>query len=351
MEERLARKSVTLRRMGRVWPLARIASYLAAVAFAALFLPIASAASGAEVVWRMATEYPSGNISGIGLATFKRLVEERTGGMVSTDNAFDNALKISSGAMLRAAAERQIDGGDAFAGPLESSDAVFGLPSLPFVTPSVEAARSLNAAARPLYERALAERGLKLLYVTIWPPTGIWSAGQLRTEVDLRTLAIRTYDENSAAVLRATGATANYLSFNEALALVKARKLNAILTSGDGGAGRKLWDDLRHFTPINYAIPVSLAFVRQDAFAALPASVQEEVVAAAAETERSQFALLADRTAENYQRMRANGVSIDEPVSSAILSALRTGAKAPIAAWRAKVSVEAAALLDGLGRR
>jgi len=27
-----------------------------------------------------------------------------------------------------------------------------------------------------------------------------------------------------------------------------------ILTSGDGGAGRKLWDDLRHFTPINYAI-------------------------------------------------------------------------------------------------
>ncbi len=347
MEGKLARRSVTQRRFGCARPLATLISSLAAVLWATAFLP---AASGAEIVWRMATEYPSGNISGIGLSTFKRLVEARTGGMVSTENAYDNALKISSGEMPGAAREGRIEGGDAFAGPLESSDAVFALASLPFATQSVKAARALNAAARPFYERALAKRGLKLLYVTIWPPTGIWSENPLRDEADLRALAIRTYDDNSASVMRATGATASYLPFSEALALVKARKLNAILTSGDGGAGRKLWDDLRHFAPINYAVPVSLTFVRQDALATLPAAVQEEVVAAGAETERSQFALLADRTIENYRQMRANGVSIDEPVPPAILSALRAGASAPIAAWRKKVSREAAALLDGIER-
>jgi|1186.fasta_scaffold38952_2 TRAP-type C4-dicarboxylate transport system substrate-binding protein len=34
-----------------------------------------------------------------------------------------------------------------------------------------------------------------------------------------------------------------------------------------GGAGRKLWDFLPYFTAINYAMPVSIVFVRSEAFA------------------------------------------------------------------------------------
>jgi TRAP-type transport system periplasmic protein len=99
------------------------------------------------------------------------------------------------------------------------------------------------------------------------------------------------------------GASAEYLPFNEAIAKVKEHKLNAILTSGDGGAGRKLWDDLHHFTPINYAIPISIAFVRQDSFDALSTEAQDQVEAAARATENDQFELLANRTVENYDRM------------------------------------------------
>jgi transposase len=130
----------------------------------------------------------------------------------------------------------RIAGGDAFAGPLEASDPVFGLSSLPFVVQSVDSARAVNARARPLYERALAARRLKLLYVTIWPSTGIWSDQPLKNVEDLRALSVRTYDYNSAEVMRTVGATAEYLPFNEAIAKVKEHKLNAILTSGDGGA-------------------------------------------------------------------------------------------------------------------
>ena len=127
------------------------------------------------VVWQMATEYPQSNISGTGLATFGKLVSERTRGAVTTATAFDNVLKITSGEMLRAAADKRIAGGDAFAGPLEASDAIFGLPSLPFVVQSIEAAKALNAKARPLYERALEKHGAKLLYISIWPSSGLWS--------------------------------------------------------------------------------------------------------------------------------------------------------------------------------
>jgi TRAP-type C4-dicarboxylate transport system substrate-binding protein len=72
---------------------------------------------------------------------------------------------------------------------------------------------------------------------------------------------------------------------------------------------------------------------------------------AAAETEQNQFELLANRTAENYARMRANGVSIVEPAPSAVIAALKQGATEPIAAWKAKVPAEAAAIVDGsIGR-
>jgi TRAP-type C4-dicarboxylate transport system substrate-binding protein len=248
--------------------------------------------------------------------------------------------------MPRATQDHRIDGGDAFSGPLESSDPIFGLPSLPFVVQSIAAATTLNEKARPLYARALAERGLRLLYITIWPPTGIWSDRALNNAENLRTLSVRTYDRSSTEVWRTVGAAAELLPFSEVLVKLRDHRLNAVLTSGDGGAGRKLWDDLHHFTPINYAVPISIAFVRQDDFSALPKEVQDQVEAAAAETERSQFELLANRTTENYRQMRSNGVSIDEPAPPAVIAVLKKAAAAPIAAWQAKVSTEAVAILD-----
>ncbi|WP_244424570.1 TRAP transporter substrate-binding protein [Methylobacterium nodulans] len=299
----------------------------------------------------MATEYPASNISGVGLTTFARLVSDRTNGFVQTANALDNELKISSGEMIRAAQDGRISGGDAFAGPLEAIDPIFGLASLPFVVQSIESAKAVNSRARPLYEKALAARGLKLLYMTIWPSTGIWTARPLAGPDDLRTMSVRSYDYNSAEVMRAAGAMAEYLPFNEAIAKVKNRELDGILTSGDGGAGRKLWDYLRYFTSINYAIPISLAFVRTDVFESLPSDQQQAVMAAAAETERSQFELLANRTAENYARMRENGVAIAEPAAPSLLAVLKEGAAAPISAWKQKVPAEAIAILDGTGQR
>jgi TRAP-type C4-dicarboxylate transport system substrate-binding protein len=333
-----------MRNMHRAWIVdRRVFIAVCAIALAGGMVPTPAIA---QVQWKMATEYPESNISGVGLATFGKLLASNTQGSVTTVNGFDNEMKTSSGEMLRAAQDRRIDGGDAFAGPLEASDPIFGLSSLPFVVQSVDVAREVSTRARPLYERALAARGLKLLYMTIWPPTGIWSDQPLKNVEDLRALSVRTYDYNSAEVMRTVGATAEYLPFNEAIAKVREHKLNAILTSGDGGAGRKLWDDLRHFTPINYAIPISIAFVRQDAFEALPKEAQDQVEAAAAETGKRQLELLANRTAENYQRMRSNGVSIDEPAPPAVIAALKKAGSGPIAAWQTKVSADAVAILD-----
>ena len=294
----------------------------------------------------MTTEYPQNSVSGIGLVTFARKVSDRVGSQLTVTAAFDNQLKITSSEMPHAASEGRITGGDAFAGALSGLDAVFGLSTLPFVVPSVEVARTVNARARPLYDKALHAQGLKLLYLTIWPSTGLWSDRALGDVAALGQLSMRTYDDSSADVMRAAGSSAQFLPMGAAMDGLKARKLNAFLTSGDGGVGRKLWDYLPYFTAIHYAMPVTLAFVRSDAFDALPAETQKQVLAAAAETEQSQFELLANRTAENYARMRESGVNIAEPAPAAVAAALRAAAATPIAAWKARAGGEAVAIID-----
>ena len=312
----------------------------------AIAVTIHAAPVFAQANWQMTTEYPQNSVSGIGLLTFAKKVSTQTGGLVSIAATFDNALKISSSEMPRAAKDGRISGGDAFAGALSSLDPVFGLPSLPFVVPSVEIARAVNAKARPLYEKALRAQGLTLLYLTIWPSTGLWSDRAVADVADLRQLAMRTYDDNSADVMRAAGSTAKFLPMAAAMDGLKDHSLNAFLTSGDGGVGRKLWDYLPYFTAIHYAMPVTLAFVRSDAFDALAEEAQKQVLAAAAETEQSQFELLANRTAENYARMRESGVTITEPAPASVTSALRAAAAKPVEAWKARAGSAAVEIVD-----
>jgi TRAP-type C4-dicarboxylate transport system substrate-binding protein len=69
-------------------------------------------------------------------------------------------------------------------------------------------------------------------------------------------------------------------------------------------------------------------------------------MAAAAETEQSQFALLAHRTTENYARMRDNGVKIAEPAPPSLVTALRAAATATITAWEAQAGADAAAIVE-----
>ena len=309
-------------------------------------LVLSAAPAMAQVNWRMTTEYPQNNISGIGLTSFADRVAARTNGFVTVASAFDNELKINSGEMPRAALAGRIAGGDAFAGALSGLDPVLGLSTLPFLVQSVDLARATNLRARPLYEKALAARGLKLLYVTIWPATGLWSDHALEGADALPRLNLRAYDVNSGEVMRAAGANAQFLPMDAALAGLREHRLNAFLTSGDGGAGRKLWDFLPYFTAINYAMPVSIAFVRSDAFAELSEPVQREVLAAAAETEQSQFALLTHRTIENYARMRDNGVRIAEPAPASLVAALRKAATPAIATWETQAGADAAAIVE-----
>jgi hypothetical protein len=59
----------------------------------------------------------------------------------------------------------------------------------------------------------------------------------------------------------------------------------------------------------------------------------------------------AHRTAENYARMRENGVRIAEPPPPSLVAALRTSGTAAIAAWEARAGADAVEIVEWARRQ
>src|SRR6202045_954968 len=152
------------------------------------------AAVQAQAVWDMPTEYPQSAMSGLGVTTFAKHVAELSAGKLQIRPSYDGTSGIRSAGTLAAIAEGRVQAGDAFAGALEAEDAIFALPSLPFLVTSIADARRLADLARPYLAAALQNKSQRLLYLTPWPPTGIWPKTPLKTPSDLSGLSIRTFD-------------------------------------------------------------------------------------------------------------------------------------------------------------
>jgi TRAP-type C4-dicarboxylate transport system substrate-binding protein len=284
----------------------------------------------------MPSEYPQSAMSGLGVTAFAQHVAELSAGKLLIQPSFDGAKGIRSADMLTAIAERRVAAGDAFAGALEAEDAIFALPSLPFLVTSIADARRLADLARPYIVTALHNRGQRLLYLTPWPPSGIWSKAPLKTVSELSGLSVRTYDKISREVFASAGAKATSISFADTMPKLVDGSINAVLSSGDGGAGRGLWQYLPYFSEITYSMPMSVASVNQADYDGLTPELREAVDTASRQTETELWLALSTRLGENYARMRDNGVTIDTHPAPAIVAALQSGAAAAQQAWCAR---------------
>jgi TRAP-type C4-dicarboxylate transport system substrate-binding protein len=311
---------------------------------------LAQVSAQAQTRWEIATEYPASALPGEGIALFAKLVTERSGGRVTVMPSFDAAKGIKSADMVAAVQQRRIQAGDAFGGALGPVHPLFALSSLPFVVTSLDDAARLAERARPAYAKVFGTLGQRLLYTTPWPASGIWSKAALTSAADVSRLSIRTYDATSTAVFSAAGAKALNVSFADAMPKLKDGTVDAVLSSGDGGAGRRLWDFTRHFTAVNYALPLSFATLNAGDYEALPADLKQIVDEAAAETERRQWTAIRTRLEENYARMRANGVAIADPAPADLTGALAKAAQGAIAEWRRQAGQEGEAILAAFGK-
>jgi TRAP-type C4-dicarboxylate transport system substrate-binding protein len=304
------------------------------------------AAARAQAAWNMSTEYPQSAMPGVGITTFAGRLAETSAGRLQIKPSFDTSGGIRSADMIAAIVEGRVQAGDAFASTLSDVDPIFALASLPFLVGSIDDARRLADLARPFFAAALQKKGQRLLYLTPWPPSGIWSKTPLKTSADLANLSIRTYDTISSEVFAGAGAKASSISFADTMPKLADGSINAVLSSGDGGAGRELWKFLPYFSEITYSLPLSVAIVSQPIYDGLSPELREAVDTASRQTEDELWLAMSARQQDNYRRMRENGVTIESSLAPAVIAQLQSGAAAAQQAWCARSGLACQQVLE-----
>lgn len=317
-----------------------------------LAVSFASAPALAETHrWTLPTEYPATSMPGEGIKLFAEVIGETSAKRIAVTPSFDAALGLKSGDMIKAVSDKRVVLADAFAGALGDTHPMFLLSSLPFLAVTIAEARLLADVAKPSYGRVLDRFGQKLLFVTPWPASGIWAKKPIAAPSALTGLAIRTYDATSTALLKAAGAAPAQITFADAMTKLRDGSVQAVLSSGDGGAGRRLWELLNHFTEINYAMPLSIVTMDRATFNALPPDLRQGVEQSAAAVERRLWRLIETRLEENYSRMRANGVSITTQITPELGTQLSRAATSAIEEWSQRAGPEGVQLLAEFRRR
>lgn len=316
-----------------------------------LLLLAPGAVSAQTVTWGMADEYPATSIQGEADARFARAVGSRTGGRIAIAHQYDASSGFRSREMVEAIGRGDVPIGNTYMGALGAVDPVFLLPSLPFLATTPDQGQALAAVARPAYERALARHNQILLFQSPWPPAGIWANKPVDSAEALRGLRIRTADANGVLAFRAAGAVPVVVSFTDALPQLRSGQLDAVLSSGDGGAGARLMETLRHFTAIEYAVTMSMVTINGDVWRGLDAGTQQAVREAAAETEAQQWEVMKTRVAANYAQMRAAGVGLTIELSLEYQQSLRAAGRAAVDEWLRQMGPAGAQILDAYRAR
>ena len=305
---------------------------LATVTVCGVMIPAAHAGQ----TWAVATEYPADTVAGRGVASFAAALSRETGGAVTGRTEFK--AKHEALDLVSAVQDDRLQVADVFTGSLARLDPIFELSTLPFEVQSVDESRRLACLAEPAYRNALSRAGLHLLFISPWPPTGLWSRKPIATTADMTSLRIRTYDAASATALSGFGTRAAALPVQDVRPLLRVGALDGVLSSGDGAVGKSLQTDLPNFAAIHYAFPVSFVVMSQARYEALPEHLRHELDRAVTEVQQEQWAALPARIEENYAEMRRAGVTLNTSIDDTLHERLLEVGQARVNDWLSRVS-------------
>lgn len=287
----------------------------------------------AQTTLKLINEYPATSITATADLNFAEQVNKLSQGSleVKTLQEKDNPFKGVD--QVDAVSKGDVQMGTIFGGILGAKDSLFLLSSLPFASKDFKQARAIYTCAKPALEARAQALNTRLLYVTPWPPSGIWSVKPVANAEDLKNLKIRTYDQTSKAVFQNLGAESVNLPYSALAEKLAAGEVNAVLTSGDGGAGRKLWDHLPNFTAVNYSIPLSYTIINNDTWNKLSPEQQSTLTKAAEQVSEASWSGVEKRIDANYARMQENKMTLNKTPSAAVMEALSKAGAAETASW------------------
>jgi TRAP-type C4-dicarboxylate transport system substrate-binding protein len=311
-----------------------------------LFALAALAACGAaqaQTKWDMPTPYSDGEFHTRNVVTFAEDVQKATGGKLQI-TVHSNGSLIKHPDILRAVSTGQVNIAEFLLGQFGNEDPVFAADNVPFVAPGYDNAMKFYRAQKPVLEKKLQGRGLKLLYSVPWPGQGIYTRDPVSSVSDFKGLKMRTYSPLTARLAELLGASPTVVQVPEIPQMFATGAMQAMITSSATGTATKAWEFVKNYYKTNAWNPKNVVVVNQRAFARLPKGEQSAVMKAAAAAETRGWGLSRQREKDADELLAKNGVNVSEP-SPELKAALAKIGQQMAAEWEKSAGADGQAIL------
>jgi len=282
------------------------------IASTAILLSTLSGGAYAAQNWDMPTAYPASNFQTINSGEFAKCVSDGTKGEL-TIVLHPNGSLFKGNDIKRAVQTGQAQIGESLTSAHENENAVYGVDSVPFLATTYEDSVKLNAAAKPILDKAFEGQGLKQLYSVPWPPNGLYFKKDVNSVADMSGVKVRSYNKNTAKLAQYTGMTPVSIEAAEISQAMAAGVISSLITSSVTGKDSKVWEQLDHYYQANAWLPRNRVIVNKAAFEGLSKEAQTAVLDCAGKAEAA--GLEKSKAAENdaLKMLTANGVKVAPP--------------------------------------
>jgi TRAP-type C4-dicarboxylate transport system substrate-binding protein len=310
---------------------------------------IAAAALGlcgiaqAQTKWDMPTPYTDGEFHTRNIKIFVEDVKKATaGGLDITVHSNGSLIKLPD--ILRAVSTGQVNMGEFLLGAYGNEDPIYAADNVPFVASGYDAAFKFYQAQKPLLEKKLQSRGMRLLYSVAWPGQGIYTKDPVKTVADFKGLKMRTYSPQTARLAELLGTSPIVVQTPEVPQMFATGAMQAMITSSATGTATKAWEFVKNYYKTNAWNPKNVVVVNERAFGRLPKDQQDALLKAAAAAEPRGWEMSKAREKEGDETLARNGVSVNEP-SAEIKSVLAKIGEQMAAEWEKSAGADGQATL------
>ena len=283
-----------------------LANVFVAAAFAA------SAAAQAQTKWDMPTPYSDGEFHTRNAVLFVEDVKKATGGALNIV-VHSNGSLIKHPDILRSVSTGQVNIAEFLLSQFGNEDPIFEADNIPFVAAGYDSAWKFYQAQKPLLEKHLEKRGLKLLYSVAWPGQGIYTKDPLKSIADLKGSKFRTYSPLTARLAELLGASPTVVQVPEVPQMFATGAIQAMITSSATGTATKAWEFVKNYYDTSAFHPKNAVVVNVRSFARLPDDQKKALTYAASTAETRGWAMSKVREIEANELLAKNGMTVRKP--------------------------------------
>ena len=282
------------------------------IARSVLALMLVSGPALAQTKWDMPTPYSDGEFHTRNVVAFVEEVNKATGGKLEIV-VHSNGSLIKHPDIMRAVSTGQVNIAEFLLGQFGNEEPVFNADNVPFLAAGYDAAWKLYEAQKPVLQKKLEGRGMRLLYSVAWPGQGIYTKEPLKSVGDLKGTKFRTYSPMTARLAELLGASPTVVQVPEVPQMFATGAIHAMITSSATGTSTKAWEFVKNYYTTSAMHPKNVIVANQRGFSRLPKDQQDAVTKAAASAEKRGWEMSKAREKEGNETLAKNGMSVRDP--------------------------------------